>query len=80
MACREKRFSHLPKSNFRLVEDVRWKDELTDAGSSHDPNPGHREGTPRDAAVTMEPTLEAYQETEVLFGIFILVWWSNNGA
>lgn len=39
----------------------------------HDPNPGHREGTPGDAAATMEPTLEAYQETEVLFGIFILV-------
>jgi hypothetical protein len=26
------------------------------------------------------PTSEAYQETEVLFGIFILVWWSNKGA
>jgi hypothetical protein len=41
---------------------------------------GHREGTPGDAAATMEPTLEAYQETEVLFGISILVWWSNKGA
>jgi hypothetical protein len=53
MECRERKSSHEPKPNLRLVSDVLWKDEPTDARTPHDPNPSRRESTPGDAASTM---------------------------